>query len=84
MIPGGNIIMEYRKMKIEDIIEWCKANNQVAWLKDKVHEVKKDKDGNDRAITFVEIKREFCEKFMPDILPVANKKKSMIELIDAL
>ena len=26
--------MDYKTMKIEDIIEWCKANNQVAWLKE--------------------------------------------------
>lgn len=26
--------MNYQDMSIEDIIEWCKANNQVAWLKE--------------------------------------------------
>lgn len=30
--------MNYRTMKIEDIIEWCKANNQVEWLKAKAAE----------------------------------------------
>lgn len=25
--------MEYKDMKINDIINWCVANNQVAWLK---------------------------------------------------
>lgn len=27
--------LSYQKMKIEDIGEWCKANGQVAWLKEK-------------------------------------------------
>ena len=26
--------MNYKTMKIEDIISWCVANNQVAWLKE--------------------------------------------------
>lgn len=30
--------MNYKTMKIEDIIAWCKANNQVEWLKAKVAE----------------------------------------------
>ena len=25
--------MDYKKANIEDIIAWCKANNQVEWLK---------------------------------------------------
>lgn len=26
-------MMDYKTMNIEDIINWCKENNQVAWLK---------------------------------------------------
>lgn len=26
--------MDYKNMSIEDIIAWCQANNQVAWLKE--------------------------------------------------
>lgn len=26
--------MNYQDMSIEDIIQWCKDNNQVAWLKE--------------------------------------------------
>ena len=28
--------MDYKKAKIDDIIEWCKANGKVDWLKKKV------------------------------------------------
>ena len=30
--------MDYKKMKFEDIYAWCKANNQLDWLKAKVNE----------------------------------------------
>jgi hypothetical protein len=33
--------MDFKKMKIDDIIEWCVANNQVAWLKAKAKETVK-------------------------------------------
>ena len=26
--------MNYKKLTIEEIIDWCKANDQVAWLKE--------------------------------------------------
>lgn len=77
--------MNYRTLNIEEIIAWCKENNQVQWIKDKVHETRKDKDGNERAITFIEVKREFAKTFMPEILPVAKpKRKTMLELVDEL
>ena len=50
--------MDFRKMKIEDIINWCQANGQVEWLKAKAEEqvptkiyprvkvVKTDSEGN--------------------------------------
>jgi len=30
--------MDYKTMKIDDIIDWCVANNQTAWLKAKAKE----------------------------------------------
>lgn len=36
-------------------------------------------------ISFMELKHDFAEKFCPDILPKAKpKKKSMLDLVDAL
>lgn len=26
--------MDYKKATLEQIVEWCKANNQIAWLKE--------------------------------------------------
>ena len=64
--------MDYKSMKIEDIINWCKANNEVEWLKANV--VKPN--------TYFQIKKAFCLKFMPEIMPKAKAKKaSMYDLV---
>lgn len=80
--------MDYKKMTFNDIVEWCKANNQVEWLKKKVETPveDKDKDGNEfkRDISFIEIKRDFAEKFMPEIAPKKTKKPSMKDIVAAL
>lgn len=82
--------MNYQKMNLEDIIAWCKANNQVAWLKaenNKMFPVK-DEDGNvigEREISFIELKVDFCKMFMPEIMPKAKPKKpTMKDRINAL
>lgn len=89
--------MEYKTMKIEDIITWCKEHGEVAWLKDiaakpvptkdKDKKPTYDEDGNaiTHQITFIELKLAFCEKFMPELLPEKKPKKpSMFDLIKSL
>lgn len=81
--------MDYKKLTFNDIVEWCKANNQVEWLKKEVETivVDEDKDGKEfeRDITFIEIKRDFAEKFMPEIAPQRKPKKpSMKDIVAAL
>ena len=76
--------MDYKTMKFEDVLAWCKQNNQTAWLKAKVNEQVKDKEtGEMRDISYMEVKRAFAEMFMPNILPKAkSKKKSMKEIME--
>jgi hypothetical protein len=38
----------------------------------------------ERPISFVQLKKDFAEKFMPEIAPKKNKKKTMFELIAEL
>lgn len=77
--------MNYKDMKIEDIIEWCKANKQVDWLKDTAAKTFTTKEGKTRNITFIELKLAFVKEFMPEIAPKAKPKKpSMFELIAKL
>lgn len=77
--------MDYKSMKIEDIMAWCVANKQVAWLKEEAAKTFPTADGKERKITFVELKLDFVRKFMPEIAPKAKEKKpTMFELIAAL
>jgi hypothetical protein len=96
--------MDFKTMKIEDIISWCVANNQVAWLKEEaakkiacnvypkvMKDGKKvaDKSANPtvemRPITFIQIKTDFVNQFMPEIAPKKKEAKpTMYELIAAL
>lgn len=88
--------MDYKKMTIDDIIEWCKANDKVDWLKAEVAKTFPvkfiDENGNKcvdenkkRPITYVELKYNFCDEFMPEILPKKKEKKpTMWEKIAAL
>ena len=77
--------MNYKDMKIEDIIDWCKANSQVEWLKETASKTFSTEDGKERRISFIELKLEFVKKFMPDIAPKSKPKKpSMYDLIAKL
>jgi beta-lactamase class D len=110
--------LNFKTMNIDDIINWCKQNNEVDWLKREAaktinverytRRVKKvDENGNvvlsknkkpiwiadktspkvtvKQPITFVQIKYAFCEAFMPDIIPAAEKKApTMYDLIKNL
>ena len=96
--------MDFKTMKIEDIISWCKANNQVEWLKAEAQKQtpckvypRVMKDGKKvadktqapiiemRPITFIQIKTNFVNKFMPEIAPKKkDSKPTMYELISSL
>ena len=96
--------MDYKSMKIEDIIAWCKANNQVDWLKaeatkkvpckvypkvvvdgKKVVDKKAEPTVEMRPITFIQIKNDFVNMFMPEIAPKkAPKAATMYDKIAAL
>lgn len=96
--------MDYKTMQITDIINWCVANNQTAWLKAKAAEkvpckvypkvVVNGKKVTDksaapitemRPITFIQIKNDFVNKFMPEIAPQKKASKpTMYELIAQL
>lgn len=77
--------MDYKSMKIDDIIDWCKANKQVDWLKNEAAKTFPTAEGKTRNITFIELKLAFVHKFMPEIAPKAKEKKpTMYELIAQL
>ena len=72
--------MDFMKMTVTDIIDWCKANGEVSWLK---KTAATEIDG--RKITFIELKKAFVDKFMPEIAPKSKPKQpSMYDRIAAL
>lgn len=77
--------MDYKKITLDFIIDWCKENKQVAWLKAKaaetITETNEDGTTTTRKISFIELKRAFCLEFMADIVPVAAKKPTMWDKI---
>ena len=106
--------MDFKKIDLPFIIDWCKENKQVAWLKAKAKEevevkvyprkkvTKVREDGTTyvasvadkskpytvekQKINFIQLKRAFCEEFMPEIIPTAKeeKKPTMWDIIAEL
>ena len=77
--------MTYNKITLDDIIDYCKANAQTAWLKEEAKRTFPTEEGGTRKITFIELKRAFVLKFMPEIAPkAAPKGPSMWDRINAL
>ena len=99
----------YNDITIENIIDYCKENGKVDWLKKeaaktvdykvyprvkKVNEDGKTVSVADKSqkptikkekISFIQIKKAFCEEFMPEKLPEKkDKKPTMYELIAKL
>lgn len=73
-------MLNYKTLNRYDIIEWCKENNQVEWLK---KEAAKKISG--KPITFIQLKVNFAKKFMPEIMPKAKTKApTFYEEIEAL
>lgn len=68
-------MLDYKMMDINDIINWCKENNQVEWLKAQ----------SESKPSFFVLKKAFVEKFMPEIKPVKKEKEpTMWDKIAAL
>ena len=104
----GRLIMDYKDINLDYIINYCKEHGEVEWLKKvaakkvdyKVYPKKtifvdgKKKTVADkeqpykiekRPISFIQIKMEFVDKFMPEIKPIAKgKKPTMYDIIKNL
>ena len=78
--------MDYKHLDFEYIVNWCTENNEIKWLKDTVNsKVKDKKTGEERDISFIELKMLYCEKFAKDLLPAKKvKKPSMKDIVNAL
>jgi len=76
------------EISIDFIINYCTAKGKadIAWLKAlAAAKVAPDKNGRERRISFIEIRKEFVKKYFPSIAPAAKEKKpTMYERIAAL
>ena len=88
-----------KNLSIDNIIEDCKANNRIEWLKAKAAEMvdcevypkvngKADKTQapkiEKRKITFIQIKTDYLEAFYPALAEKKAKKPTMYDKIAAL
>ena len=70
--------------KLEHIIEWCKENDQVDWLKTEANKTVKTKSGKEIAMPFLTLRNNWARKFAPELAPKSKKKKTMLEMINEL
>ena len=77
-MKGGLIVTkwEYKKITLEDMMAYIEKNakNDKAWFKS----VAMDEDGK---YNHLKAKREFCERYMPEIIPVAKTSKKKSDLL---
>lgn len=81
-------INNIKEIDLDFILEYVKAQGQedIQWLKDlKNKPVPPDKNGRERKMSFIELRKEFAIKYFPELAPKPKEKKlSMWEQIDAL
>jgi hypothetical protein len=72
----------------EFVVNYCKGQGQegVAWLKEiYARPKKKDKNGVERAISFIEVRNEFARKYFPHLAPKRKSKRQTIkDMLDTL
>lgn len=68
----------------EYIIAYCKKHNEVKWLKEVASKTYTGKDDKKRRYGLFQIRKEFVEKFMPDLHKPNSNKPSLYDRIAAL
>jgi len=63
------------QIKLEDIMKWCKENNALDWLEEEASKTVM-KDGVEKPITYIEVRKAWAQKYRPDLLQKKSKKKS--------
>lgn len=67
----GKFIVDYCKEQGQDAIDWLKE----IYARPK----KKDKNGMERDISFIEVRNEFARKYFPSLAPKSKSKKQTIK-----
>lgn len=72
----------YKEITKDDMLNYIMeyAAKDKAWFRQVIKDnVKADKNGKER-INFISIKREFCKKYNPSLIPTSKKNLSLLEL----
>ena len=80
---------DYKTLSFKEMAEYIEKNKpqDKAWFKSVAFDVVKDregnivldKDGKDKLkYSHLRAKREFCERYMPEIIPTAKEKKQNV------
>lgn len=81
-------LKDIKEITFDFILEYVKGQgpDAIQWLKDlKNKPVPPDKNGRERKMSFIELRKEFAIKFCPTLAPKPKEKKpTMWEQIDAL
>lgn len=75
--------VEFKQITKEDMIQYILeyAPKDKAWFKQVVIDNKKaDKNGKEK-INFLAIKRAFCERYNPSLIPKAKNKESILDMV---
>lgn len=75
--------IEYKLITKEDMVQYILeyAPKDKAWFKQVIKDnIKADKNGKER-INFISIKRAFCERYNPSLLPTSKKKESILDMV---
>lgn len=74
----------YKEITKEDMVNYIieYAPKDKKWFKQVIKDnIKADKNGKER-INFISIKKAFCERYNPSIIPKSNKKKSILDMVE--
>ncbi|MGN1165513.1 MAG: hypothetical protein ACI4S2_03675 [Lachnospiraceae bacterium] len=75
--------VDYKLITKQDMVQYVLeyAPKDKEWFKQLIKDNRKaDKNGKER-INFISIKREFCKRYNPSLLPVSKTKESLWDMV---
>lgn len=68
---------DYKTIKLEDMVAYMKKNapQDKEWFLSIAYEQVETEDGMKNIYSHLKAKRAFCERYMPEIIPVAKPKQ---------
>jgi hypothetical protein len=67
---------DYKSIILEEMVAYIKKNapQDKDWFLNEAYVYKTTKDGRKKVYNHLKAKRAFCERYMPEIIPVAKAK----------